>query len=89
MPIAVANAEGRSFSWPQKTAHRSGIGIRRAGKSSGVGVRRFHSGESPKGYYSNVGVQVLAAWVRRFVPGNRLNASSARRSGFGIGRAGE
>jgi len=41
MPIAVANAEGRSFSWRQKTAHRSGIGIQRAGKSSGVGVRRW------------------------------------------------
>jgi len=51
------------------------------------GVGRIHSGESPKGYYSNVGVQALAAWVHRFVLGNRLNARSARRTGFGNGRA--
>ena len=64
----------------------SGQGNHRAWAS---GVGRFHSGESPKGYYSNVGVQALAAWVRRFVPGNRLNARSTRRSRFGVGRAWE
>ena len=38
------------------------------------GVGRLHSGESPKGYDSNAGLQALAAWARVFVAGNRLNA---------------
>ena len=41
MPIAVANARGRRFSWRQRSMRRSRFGIERAGKSTGLDVRRW------------------------------------------------
>jgi len=41
LPVAVANAGGRSFSWRQKYARRLRFGIGRAWKSTGLDVRRW------------------------------------------------
>ena len=41
LPVAVANARGRSFRWRQRSARRPRFGIGRAWKSTGLGVRRW------------------------------------------------
>jgi len=41
LPFVFADARGRSFSWRQRSARRSGFDIGRTGKSTGIGVRRW------------------------------------------------